>query len=83
MMPTTDVLDNNENGRSVARAILKGTARAISDGSFKDQLGTPSTVIYGDDETNRMISVNAVHSVPPSEGEDLLQYLPATELPRW
>jgi hypothetical protein len=55
-----DVLDNNDNGRSVARAILKGTARAISDGSFKDQLGTSSTVIYGDDEINRMISVNAV-----------------------
>ena len=55
-----DVLGNNDNGRSVAMAILKGTARAISDGSFRDQLGTSSTVIYGDEEHNRMISVNAV-----------------------
>jgi hypothetical protein len=55
-----DVLDNNDNGLSVAKAILKGTARAISDGSFKDQLGTSSTVIYGEEEHNRMISVNTV-----------------------
>jgi hypothetical protein len=53
-------LDNNDNGQSVAQAIRNGTARAISDGSFKDQLGTSSTVIYGDNADNRMITVNEV-----------------------
>ncbi len=55
-----DTLDNEDNGKAVARAIMKGSARAISDGSFKDEMGTSSTVIYGDDEMQRIISVNAV-----------------------
>jgi hypothetical protein len=55
-----ETVDNDDNGKSVARAIMKGSARAISDGSFKDSMGTSSTVIYGDDEAHRIISVNAV-----------------------
>jgi hypothetical protein len=56
-----ETLDSNDNGKSVARAIMKkGSARSISDGLFKDDMGTSALVIYGDGATQQIISVNAV-----------------------
>ena len=58
------------NGLSVAMAILNGSAKAISDGSYKDKMGTLATVIYGDDKTKRMMCVNA----PPGHADEQSAY---------
>jgi ribonuclease HI len=63
------VIDHSDQGISVARAIIQGTAKAISDGSFKDEMGTSATVLYGADE-KRIISTNDV----PGNREDQSAY---------
>ena len=63
-------IECTDNGRCVARAILNGTARAISDGSYKDNMGTSATVLYGDDKSKRMMCVNA----PPGHGDEQSSY---------
>jgi ribonuclease HI len=60
------VLDYSGQGRSVAQAIIQGSTRAISNGSFKDAMGTSATVLYAADENKRIISVN---DVPGNRGE--------------
>ena len=51
-----------DNGRSLAAAILQGKARAVSDGSFKNAMGTSSSILFHSraNDPNRIISVNAV-----------------------
>jgi hypothetical protein len=51
-----------DNGRSFAAAILRGEAKAVSDGSFKDSMGTSASILYHShaNDPNRMVGVNAV-----------------------
>jgi hypothetical protein len=57
---TVAVLDHSNQGRLVAQAIIQGSAWAISDGSFKDEMGTSATVLYGIDKSKHIISVNDI-----------------------
>ena len=56
---SVDVVDN---GRSFAAAIIRGTARAVSDGSFKNEMGTSASILFHtkSKDPNRIISVNSV-----------------------
>jgi hypothetical protein len=40
---SADVVDN---GRSIAAAIIRGSARAVSDGSFKNVIGTSASILF-------------------------------------
>jgi hypothetical protein len=55
-----------DNGNSLAAAILRGDARAVSDGSFKNSMGTSSSILFHSCSTdpNRIVSVNAVPGNP-------------------
>ena len=55
-------IDIKDNGRSLAAAILQGKARAVSDGSFKNAMGTSSSILFHSraNDPNRIISVNGV-----------------------
>jgi hypothetical protein len=39
-------VDTVDNGRSLAASILHGEARAVSDGSFKNNMGTSSSILF-------------------------------------
>jgi hypothetical protein len=56
---SADVVDN---GRVIAAAIIRGSARAVSDGSFKNAMGTSASILVHSKATdlNRLISVNSV-----------------------
>jgi hypothetical protein len=56
---SADVVDN---GRSIAAAIIRGSTRAVSDGSFKNAMGTSASILFHSKATdpNRLISVNSV-----------------------
>ena len=56
---SVDVVDN---GRSIAAAIIRGDARAVSDGSFKNEMGTSASILFHTRSTDpyRIISVNSV-----------------------
>jgi hypothetical protein len=60
--------DSTDNGLHVARAIQAGTAIALSDGSFKDQLGTSALIIEAEDSTHNIIAVNVVPGNPADQG---------------
>jgi hypothetical protein len=64
--------DVGDNGRSIAAAIIQGSARAVSDGSFKNAMGTPASILFHSKATdpNRLISVNSV----PGNGEEQSAY---------
>ena len=49
-----------DEGESVAEAIIKGTAKAISDGSFKDYIGTSASIIVGEDRSKAITTCNKV-----------------------
>jgi hypothetical protein len=51
-----------DNGRSLAAAIMRGDARAVSDGSFKNAMGTSLSTLFhfSAKDPNRIVSVNAV-----------------------
>jgi hypothetical protein len=51
-----------DNGRSLAAAIIRGDARAVSDGSFKNEMGTSSSTLFHSraKDPHRIVSVNAV-----------------------
>jgi hypothetical protein len=53
-----------DDGRNVAAAIIQGTAKAVSDGSFKDEFGTSAFVVIGSDNSLRVGGVNAVPGSP-------------------
>jgi hypothetical protein len=55
-----DKIDCGDGGRNVALAIINGTAKAISDGSFKDSMGTSASILYGNDPTSKITTVNGV-----------------------
>jgi hypothetical protein len=51
-----------DNGRSIAAAIIRGSARAVCDGSFKSSMATSASILFHSKATdpNRLISVNSV-----------------------
>ena len=51
-----------DNGVSIAAAIIRGDARAVSDGSFKNAMGTSASILFHTKSTDprRIISVNSV-----------------------
>ena len=55
-------VDSVDNGRSLAASILRGDARAVSDGSYKNNMGTSSSILFHTKSTDplRIISVNSV-----------------------
>ena len=50
----------NDDGHDLARGITKGTATAISDGSYKQHYGTSCSILRGTSQSQRIISINAV-----------------------
>jgi hypothetical protein len=56
---SADVVDN---GHSIAAAIIQGSARAVSDRSFKNAMETSASILFHSKATNpnRIISVNSV-----------------------
>ena len=53
-------LDCTDNGMSMAEAIIRGTARSVSDGSFKDEIGTSAFTVHAEG----MMSITGVNAVP-------------------
>jgi hypothetical protein len=49
-----------DNGLQIARALIQGTAIAVSDGSFKDGQGTSAFVIEGNSKVGRLVGVNVI-----------------------
>ena len=41
-------------------SIIKGTAKAVSDGSYRDGIGTSASVLVGEDEKIRITSINTI-----------------------
>jgi hypothetical protein len=56
-----------DNGLTIAEAIRQGTAIAVSDGSFKNELGTAAFVIEGKDQTNRILAGHLTPGPPLSQ----------------
>jgi hypothetical protein len=48
----TSLVTTNDDGEWIAQAIRDGVAVAISDGSFKDEFGTASWTLQGEDDYN-------------------------------
>ena len=48
------------NTDAVAAQIIRGDAKAISDGSFKDDLGTSACLLLGTNDTNSCLGLNLV-----------------------
>ncbi len=48
----------SKNGETIADSIRRGRAIAVTNGSFKEDLGTAAYVVKGDDVTNQLIVVN-------------------------
>jgi ribonuclease HI len=57
-----DTLHERDNGTALAAAILRGEAKAVSDGSFKNAQGTSASILFHESskEPNRIVSVNSV-----------------------
>ena len=47
---TRFIASNEDDGKAVAESIKNGCCIAISDGSFKDEFGTASWIVQGEDE---------------------------------
>jgi hypothetical protein len=59
-------LDVDGNGGAIAHALIKGTAIAVSDGSFKNQQGTSAFIIEGASAKGRLVGVNVIPGDPSS-----------------
>jgi hypothetical protein len=59
-----------DGGKTLAEAICKGTAIAVCDGSFKDELGMAAYVLEGETTANRIVVV----LVTPGNAEDQSSY---------
>jgi hypothetical protein len=76
---TEVTIDNN--GLTIATALLQGTVIAVSNGSFKDNQGTSAFIIEGTSEVGRLVGVNVipgvVHFTPadPTTTCDMLQHI--------
>ncbi len=63
-----DVLIHDDDGASVAAAILDGSAYAVSDGSYKQNRGTSAFLLEGrDGETNRVTGLNEIPGAPSDQ----------------
>ena len=49
-----------DNGLQIARALIQGTAIAVSDGSFKDGQGTSAFVIERNSKVGRLVGVSVI-----------------------
>ena len=58
---------SEDDGNSLAVALMKGEAIAVSDGSFKDKFGTSAWTIRGQDETVFMTGVNISPGQPDNQ----------------
>jgi hypothetical protein len=56
-----------DDGREVADAIRLGHAIAVSDGSYKDNLGTAAYVLEGKTSKNRIVAVLKVPGLPADQ----------------
>jgi hypothetical protein len=57
-----------DNGASLAAAIIRRNATAVSDGSYKDQLGTSATILRSPgDRSAAILSVNRVPGLPSDQ----------------
>lgn len=54
-------------GKDVAEAFSLRKARAVSDGSYKNNKGTSATILEGHDEEKSIISVNTIPGPPQSQ----------------
>jgi hypothetical protein len=57
-------LSVDNNAAILASAIVRGTAVAVSDGSFKNHQGTSGFVIEGDAREGRLVGVNVIPGEP-------------------
>lgn len=56
-----------DDGQVIADAIRQGTAVAVSDGSFKNELGTAALVLEGQDSNNRILAGHLTPGPPSSQ----------------
>jgi hypothetical protein len=56
-----------DGGRALADAIRLGHAIAVSDGSYKDELGTAAYVLEGKTKMNRIVGVLKVPGLPADQ----------------
>jgi hypothetical protein len=61
---------HEDNITTLLEDIRQGTAHAVSDGSYKDMIGTSAFILRGKDRNNRVYGVNKV----PGEPEDQSAY---------
>jgi hypothetical protein len=61
--PTT----TNQQGANVAAAILQGTCKAVTDGSYKDSHGTASFIIQGNNRQHSIKGSNVTHGSPAEQ----------------
>jgi hypothetical protein len=61
-----DTIDSSDDGHDVSCASIKGTAKAGSDGSFKNSMGMSASNLYG---TNQNANIITVDTVPGNENE--------------
>jgi hypothetical protein len=62
-----DHLDVQDNGQAFATAIIMGQATAISDGSYKDRVGTSASMLHGSSRSHVIASVNVVPGRPSEQ----------------
>ena len=53
-----------KEGEAVAKTIIKGTGRAVSDGSFKEKFGTAAFKFLDEKEREPMVGLNAIPGDP-------------------
>jgi len=58
---------NDDDGRTLASAIMRGKAVAVSDGSFKEEFGTSAWIIQGADAAGEARGVNVVPGSPTDQ----------------
>jgi hypothetical protein len=56
-----------DGGRTLAEAIRRGRAIAVSDGSYKDDFGTAAYVLEGETAANRIVCALATPGIPEDQ----------------
>ncbi len=59
-----DTVHDRDNGTAFAAAILRGEAKAVSDGSFKNEQGTSASILFhsSSKDPNRIVSVTVPYT---------------------
>jgi hypothetical protein len=61
------LLQSDDDGWNFAKDILWGTAKVMSDGSFKDEAGTLASITKGNDQSKALVLCNLVPGRPKEQ----------------